>query len=139
MHRKSLIILFIFLSILCLSTLCFASNMSNSVKNVTNGVVDGVVSFGEDVRNGVGYVENGIAGAIDMNVTRDDNNMMNGENNNNKTAQSATSTIDNAYDATRVATVGSTDTNTMWVWIALAVAAIIVVGVVWYYSTRDNM
>ena len=132
MHRKSLIILFIFLSILCLSTLCFASNMSNSVKNVTNGVVDGVVSFGEDVRNGVGYVENGIAGAIDMNVTRDDNNMMNGENNNNKTAQSA-------YDATRVATVGSTDTNTMWVWIALAVAAIIVVGVVWYYSTRDNM
>lgn len=139
MCKKSLIILSIFFCALFISTISFAttSNIKSTINNGTNAVVDGVNKLGSDVRNGVGAVENGIEDAF-----TDDDNMANNNNNNDATIQSATSTrTQNGYVSTRAgdtANANATDTNTIWVWIVLIIAAIVVIGLVWYYSTQDN-
>ena len=128
MYKKSLIILSVFLAILCVSSLSFAT--ANDVKNAinagTNTVVDGVDRLGTSVRNGIGNMENGIEGALNMNNT-----------DNLQTAQSSISTGTN-YNATRTATAGTTGTTNMWVWVIVAIAAVAVIGLVWYYATTND-
>lgn len=127
MLKKSLIILFIIFSIICISNVCAASNtMANDVKNgvssVTNTVVDGVEDLAKDARNGVGHVENGIEDALTMNNT-------------------SKSTSQNVYTATRTAATEATGTNNsaMWVWVVLAIAAIVIIALVWYYGSQNNI
>ena len=127
MLKKSLIILFIIFSIICISNVCAASNtMANDVKNgvssVTNTVVDGVEDLAKDARNGVGHVENRIEDALTMNNT-------------------GKTTSQNAYTATRTATTEATGTNNsaMWVWVVLAIAAIVIIALVWYYGSQNNI
>ena len=137
MLKKNLIILFIVFCIICISNVCFANNMGNSIKNgvssVTNTVVDGTQNLARDVRNGVGNVENGIEGALTM-----DNNTTN--------ARTMATTDD--YTATRTATTtdatGNTglfglDSSTMWVWLIVAIAAIGIIGLVWYYGSQNRV
>lgn len=127
MLKKSLIILFIMLSIICISNVCAASNtMADDVKNAinsgTNTVIDGAENLAEDARNGVGHVENGIEDALTMNNT-------------------AKTTSQNAYTATRTATAetnGATN-SAMWVWIVLAIAAIVIIALVWYYGSQNKV
>lgn len=123
MLKKSLIILFIIFSIICISNVCAASNtMANDVKNgvssVTNTVVDGVEDLAKDARNGVGHIED----ALTMNNT-------------------GKTTSQNAYTATRTATTEATGTNNsaMWVWVVLAIAAIVIIALVWYYGSQNNI
>ena len=130
MLKKNLIILFIFFCIICISNVCFANNVGNSIKNgvssVTNTVVDGTQNLARDVRNGVGNVENGIEGALTMD----------------------TNTTDGNYTATRTATTRTTtdntglfglDSSTMWVWAIIAIAAIGIIGLVWYYGSQNRV
>ena len=139
MLKKNLIILFIFFCIICISSVCFANNMGNSIKNgvssVTNTVVDGTQNLAKDVRNGVGKLENGIEGALtmDTNTTTNTNGTMN--------------TSDN-YTATRTATTRAAtddtglfgiDTSTMWVWTIVAIAAIGIIGLVWFYGSQNRV
>ena len=143
MLKKSLLILFIFFCIICISNICFANNTANNIKNgvgsVTNTIVDGAKNLATDVRNGVGAVENGCEGALtmdDMNTRNDDN-----DNNNNNTA----TTNNGDYTATRTATTRDAtgafgmDTSTTWVWIIVALASIVIVGLVWYYGTQNRV
>lgn len=140
MLKRSLIILFIIFSILFISNVCLANNTATTVKNVvnsgTNTVVDGISNLASDVRNGVGNLENGIEDALTM----DDMNARNDDDFSNAGA----TTTDN-YTATRTATtreaLGATgaDTTTMWVWVILAVAAITIVGLVWYYGSQNRV
>lgn len=127
MLKKSLIILFIMFSIICISNVCAASNtMADDVKNAinsgTNTVIDGAENLAEDARNGVGHVENGIEDALTMNNT-------------------GKTTSQNAYTATRTATTEATGTNNsaMWVWVVLAIAAIVIIALVWYYGSQNNI
>lgn len=135
MLKKNLIILFIFFCIICISSVCFANNMGNSIKNgvssFTNTVVDGTQNLAKDVRNGVGKLENGIEGALSM------------DTNTNGT----TNTADN-YTATRTATTRTAtddtglfgiNTSTMWVWTIVAIAAIGIIGLVWYYGSQNRV
>ena len=134
MKRKSLLLITLLLISFC-STICFANNMGNDVKNTVNGatntVVDGVQNLAEDVRNGIGAAENTIEdgarniGDAMMNGTTD---LMNGD--------------DYDYTATRT---GSEDVSiinntaaTTWTWIAIAIATLVIVGTVWYYASQHS-
>lgn len=129
MLKKNLIILFIVFSILCISSVCFATNGSsddvkNAVHSGTDTVIDGVSNLATDVRNGVGHVENGIEDALTMNDT-----------------DTGRATTDD-YTATRAATTGTatgTDTRTMWIWVIVAIAAIVIVALVWYYGNQNRV
>ena len=137
MLKKSLIILFIIFSILCISNIAFAANTTNNVQSAvtstTNTVVDGVSNLAKDVRNGVGHVENGIEDALTMGNTT---------NANTRTDVNARTTND-GYTATRTtgvagATTGTNNT-TMWVWVIVAVAAVVIIGLVWYYGSQNRV
>ena len=135
MLKKVSIILFIAFCFLCVSNFCFATdnNMGNNIKNTVgsgvNTVVDGVGNLAEDARNGVGHIENGIENTF---------NMDNGDNRNDNAGN---------YNATRTAITDSgnnggmlgIDTTTMWIWVILAIAAIVIVGLVWYYGSQNNI
>ena len=127
MLKKSLLILFIIFTIICISNICFASNMGNDVKNAVNSgtsaVVDGVSNLARDAKNGIDHVENGIEDALTMD-----------ENTNMDTGMMGN------YSTSRTLTTGTnTDTTTMWVWIILAIAAIVIVALVWYYGSQNHI
>lgn len=134
MKRKSFI-LFITLLVLSFSTICFATDMGNNIKNTINGatntVVDGTQNLAEDVRSGIGTAENTVE-----NTARDVGNaVMDGAN-------SVEDTGDNTYITTRsvaedVSVINDTAVST-WTWIALAIAAVVIVGLVWYYASERN-
>ncbi len=130
MLKKSLLILFIIFCILCISNICFANDMASDMKDAVNSasstLIDGTKNLAADVRNGVGNVENGIEGALTM-------------DNMNTTNMQTTS---NDYTATRTSsTTNATgmNTSTMWVWMIVAIAAIGIVGLVWFYASQHRV
>lgn len=130
MLKKSLLILFIIFCILCISNICFANDMASDMKDAVNSasstLIDGTKNLAADVRNGVGDVENGIEGALTM-------------NNMNTTNMQTTS---NDYTATRTSsTTNATgmNTSTMWIWMIVAIAAIGIVGLVWFYASQHRV
>ena len=65
-------------------------------------------------------VKNGVEDALRMNDTKINDNVRD-------------------YSATRTATNGITNnTSTMWVWVIVAIAAIVIIGLVWYYGATNN-
>lgn len=134
MKRKSFMLL-IALIVLSFSTICFATDTANNIKNTVNGatntVVDGAQNLAEDVRNGVGTAENMVE-----NTAEDIGNAaMDGAN-------YIEDTGDNAYTTTRSVAEDVTNGNNMtastWTWIAVAIAAVVIVGLVWYYASQNN-
>ncbi len=61
-------------------------------------------------------------------------------NNAGNTATNARSNTNNGYTATRTATNALTnnDTSTLWIWLVVAIAAIVIIGLVWYYGAQNN-
>lgn len=127
MLKKSLIVLFIITCILCISNACFANNTMNDMKNgvmsATNAVVDGVENLAEDAREGVGDAQNSIEGALTMNTN------MTGTNTNGYTSARTSATITDT----------TTRTSTLWIWAIVAIAAIGIIGLVWFYSTENRV
>lgn len=132
MYKKSLILVSVILFVLCVcsSFVCATNEVKNAVSNVTNTVVDGVNHLGSDVRNGVGAAENGIEGALDMN---------NGDNKNTTTNNNRMTTT-NDYAVTRTTTDAMTNngTSNLWIWLIVGIAAIMIIGLVWYYGTQNR-
>ncbi len=145
MYKKSFILVSVILFVLCIfSGFVSATNaVKGTVSNVTNTVVDGTANLANDIRSGVGNAENGIEDALKMDNV-DNNNTDN--NNNDNIVTNATRddniarTNDGDYTATRTTAGGAmTDnTSTMWVWLVVAIAAIVIIGLVWYYGTQNN-
>lgn len=131
MYKKSLILVSVILLALFIFSgfVSAADNVKNGVSNVVNTVVNGVNAMGADVRNGIGNAENGIEGAlkIDGNQNNDNNNNMANSRN-------------NGYDATRTATdaLAGNNTSTLWIWLIVAIAAIVIIGLVWYYGAQNT-
>lgn len=123
MHKKSLILVSVVLFVLCIFSGFVSANtgdVKNGVSNVTNAVVDGVNRMGSDVRNGIGSAENGVEDALRMNDTKINDNVRD-------------------YTATRTSADGLTsNASTMWVWVIVAIAAIVIIGLVWYYGSTNN-
>lgn len=135
MKRKSFILLVV-LFLLAFSTVCFANDIGNDVKNTVNGatntLVDGTQNLAEDVRSGIGTAED----TIESGVKNVGAAIMDG-------ASDFMSATDNNYTATRTSTEDDTtvinNTAAMtWTWIAVAIAGIVIVGVVWYYASEQS-
>ena len=132
MKRKSFILL-IALFVISISTLSFADDMGNNVKNTVNGatnaVVDGVQNLGEDVRSGIGTAEN----TIEDGAKNIGNSVMDGTND-------IMDTNNNDYTATRTAaedvSVIDNTVATTWTWVIVAIAAAVIIGFVWYYANQ---
>ena len=146
MHKKSFILLSVILFVLfiCSGFVCATNEVKNTVNNVTNTIVDGTARLGNDIRNGVGAAENGIEGALTM----DDDNMNDNNGNNGTDANDGTNEAgenDEAligdYTTTRTTADAATptdNTSTLWIWLIVAIAAIVIIGLVWYYGTQNR-
>lgn len=124
MKRKTLIILSILFALLFISTISFANNdIKDGVHSATDTVIDGASNLVNDARKGVGAIENTVEnGAKDIgNAIQHDNT--------------------NGYTTTRTATTGTTTNgmnSTLWTWVILAVAAVVIIGLIWYYASQNN-
>lgn len=132
MYKKSLILVSVILFVLCIFSgfVSATDEAKNAVSNVTNTVIDGANHLGSDVRNGVGNMENGIEDALDF----DKNGTTDMMNDNTKAGTSSD------YTATRTTANGTNNNNasTLWVWLTVAIAAIVIIGLVWYYGTQNR-
>lgn len=122
MKRKTLVVLFILFALLFISTVSFANNdIKDGVHSATDTVIDGASNLANDARKGVGAIEN----TIEDGAKNIGNAVFN----------------DNAdYTTTRTATTMN-NTNNMsntWTWVILAVAAVVIVGLIWYYIAQNN-
>lgn len=124
MKRKTLIILSILFALLFISTISFANNdIKDGVHSATDTVIDGASNLVNDARKGVGAIENTVE-----NGAKDIGNAMHHDNT-------------NGYTATRTATTGTTTNgmnSTLWTWVILAVAAVVIIGLIWYYASQNN-
>ena len=132
MKRKSFLLLILLL--ISLSTVCFANNMGNDVKNAVNGatntVVDGVQNLTEDVRNGIGAAEN----TIEDGARNIGDAVMDGANDFMNAEDDYTATRTGAEDVSII----NNTVATTWTWIAVAIAALVIVGLVWYYASQHS-
>lgn len=124
MKRKTFIILSILFALLFISTISFANNdIKDGVHSATDAVIDGASNLVNDARKGVGAIENTVE-----NGTKDIGNAIHHDNT-------------NGYTATRTATTGTTTNgmnSTLWTWVILAVAAVVIIGLIWYYASQNN-
>ena len=111
-----------------------AMKATDGVRNVVGGAENVVEDTAKDGANGI---KNGINTV--GNDTGNTNN--NGQNNGTANTNDGTTNSD-AYTATRTATNGDVGTNGVmdnaWTWIIVAIIAIVIIAVIWYYSTRSN-
>ena len=124
MKRKTLIILSILFALLFISTISFANNdIKDGVHSATDTVIDGASNLVNDARKGVGAIENTVE-----NGAKDIGNAIHHDNT-------------NGYTTTRTATTGTTTNgmnSTLWTWVILAVAAVVIIGLIWYYASQNN-
>lgn len=114
-------------------------NVGNGVRNFVGGaenaIENGVKDVGDAVQQGVNGLENTMNANDNTQTTNNNNNM---KANNNGTTYTGNT---DGYTATRT----TTDTNvgimsgTAWTWIILAIAAVLIIGLVWYYSAQNNV
>lgn len=145
MKSKSLIIVSIIVAILCIGTISLATNdVKNGIHDATDTAVDGAKNLTEDVRNGVGAVENvvedgakNIGNAISDGARDVGNAVSDGAND-----MGRADTDNGGYTATRTTAADLTNTNnmnsTLWTWIIIAIAAVVIIGLVWYYAAQHN-
>ncbi len=131
------------LSLLTVATLVF---FTSSVFAANNEIQDSMTKTGNTVRNVVGGAENVVenaAGAIGTGVRDIGNAVSNGfegmtnDGNNNGMGYNATRTTARTTDGTTNGTFLGMSANT-WTWFVLAIAAIAIVGLVWYYAMQNK-
>ena len=134
----------IFGAIIAISLLFFTS----SVFATSNDIGSAMSTATNTVRNAVGGAENVVenaAGAIGTGVKDLGNTFTDGaarvtNNNSGRTTNTTT-----GYTATRTATRAATNNDrilgmsaNVWTWFVLAIAAIAIVGLVWYYAMQHT-
>lgn len=129
MFKKTISLIIAFCLIL-LTTTVFAANSVN----------DSLMDAGNTMKNAVGDVENVVedtAGAVGTGIKDLGNTISN----------DASKLTNDSYSASRTSTTGTSvaDNTTilgmsagMWTWFVLAIAAILIVGLVWYYAMQNR-
>lgn len=142
--------------------------MSKSIKKLTIAILFAVITLlassavfanegglqkaGDAVRNTVGGAENAIEGAAGgvangvkggLNTAGEatKNTVDDAKNGMNTAGTTARNTGNDGYDATRTATAGGTFAgmnSTVWTWFILAIAALAIIGLVWYYAMQTR-
>lgn len=112
------------------------NNVMHDAQNVVNDATDGMKNVTNNVENNVNNATNDIRNTID-NTT---DNITTNENNQNDIIDNGAvmgdDYVNGSYSAARTT---ATDTNTnptSYLWIVLAIAALVVIGAIWYYATR---
>ena len=143
MHKKLLVSLVLIMSLILPVTICYAESemqkASNSVKNAVGGAENAienaaknagnaVKSAGNAVMNGVNQAGNAIMDSANKAGNSIENAMTNNTDNNDD------------YNATRTSAEGTFMgmTSNTWSWLILGIAAIAIIGLVWYYSVQLN-
>lgn len=95
------------------------NNAVEGMQDAGNAMVDGAENVGNDISNGMQNVED---------------NMENGEDRVNR---------NDDYTATRTATQGGNNNgngvmDNAWTWIIIAIITVAIIGVIWYYVSRNN-
>ncbi len=123
--------------LILITTNVFAANdefgqSMNKAGNGVRNVVGGAENVLEDAASGIGAGMQNMGNALKEGTTNNDN-MDNG------------SLENGGYSATRTATPRATADNNAtgigtnaWTWIILAIAAILIVGLVWYYAKQNK-
>lgn len=145
MKKFLLIIGFVFAILFTSSTVFAADNVGNAIQDAGNGIRNVVGGAENVVENGVNGFGNAVKDGIDNigntmnfgnnNSTTNNNNFM---KSNNSSAGLTGNT--NGYTATRTTTDGNSSgmASTAWTWIILAIAAVLIIGLVWYYAAQTN-
>lgn len=124
------------LLVLCTSYVFAANNeMSDSMNKAGNTIEHAT----DGVRNVVGNVENGAA-RIGNGVQDLGNTFADGAARVANDGVTLNANNDDQYTAVRTATGGSFMgmNGTTWTWFILAIAALVIVGLVWYYAMQNN-
>lgn len=140
MTKKIFAFVVALLLIFCTSCV-FAAN--NEVSASMNKAGNTVKNAAEGVRNVVGNVENGVengASKIGNGVKDLGNTFTDGASRVTNDGVTTNRTTTNGYTATRTATGGTFMgmNGTTWTWFILAIAALVIVGLVWYYAMQNN-
>lgn len=153
MKNKLIIAIIMFVSLVLLSSICYASNeivggvtgdAINGTANVTRDVVEGTSNVARNIADGVGSATESAVNGI-ANVTGD---VANGTRNmvndvmNDMDNDSLRSSTTNEYNATRTGAMsGNTfmgmDTTTWW-WLIIAIIVILGVFLIWRYSNNSD-
>ena len=147
MQKKLYAIFAIIVAIIFSFSLCFAAedvlkDATNTVRNAVNNTEDAVEgamhNAGEAIHDSTEKTENTMENA--GNKIEGTGNTLAKDTKN--TTSRVTNTNNDGYDATRTATNGNATfmgmNSTAWTWLILGIAAIAIIAVVWYYSTRMN-
>lgn len=149
MHKKLLISLVLIISLILPFTICYANDemqkASNSVKNAVGGAENAIEGAAKNAGNAVKDAGNTLTnGANQMgNEIKDSANKAGNsiENGANNVKDAIDNNNDNSdYDATKTSGEGTFMgmTSTTWSWLILGIAAIVIIGIVWYYSVQLN-
>lgn len=140
MTKKIFAFVIALLLVLCTSYVFAANNEISDSMNKTGNTVQ---SAAEGVRNVVGNVENGIengAARIGNGVQDLGNTFADGAARVTNDGTTLDRNNDDQYTAVRTASGGSFMgmNGTTWTWFILAIAALVIVGLVWYYAMQNN-
>ena len=149
MRKKLLIGLVLAISLIFSFTFCFANDemqkASNSVKNAVGGAENAV----EGAVKGTGNAIQGVGNTIKDGMNNAGNEIKDSANKTGNTMENAGNNVKNAmtgnnddnYTATRTSgeeTSFMGMTSNTWSWLILGVAAVAIIGLVWYYSMQLN-
>ena len=152
MHKKLLISILLILSLIFSVSFCYAENENmqnagenakNALNSTGNAIEDAAKGTGDMMRDGVNAVKDGaqnLGNNIKNGVEDTGNAIKNGVDDMNNNDNMNNDNANNNYDATRT----QAEDNVMgmagntWSWIIVGVAAIAIIGLIWYYTTQQT-
>ena len=144
MLKKLVVLTFTLCFLLVFSTSVFATNNNSIIGNVVNDAKNTISDGANNIRN---VVEDG-SNAVENTTENMVNDVRDGANNVENSIANGVNTVTNdamntsedaGYTATRTAqNVEDANNSTTWMWIVLIVAAVAIIGLVWYYATKTN-
>ena len=159
MIRKIFLTFIIVLSIVFCSSFVFATNnenmtngisdamnnaenkTENAVQGATNVVRDTVSGITDTTKNAVNGLTDSAKNTVnDITNSTDEKNNYNNDNNTAMTTNNSTTTANTTgnYTTSRTSANGTLMgmNSTTWIWIIMGVAAVTIIGLVWYYSMQ---
>lgn len=140
MHKKLLISFVLILSLIIPFGICYANDemqkASDSAKNAISGAENAIEGAAKNTGNAIKDGMNQAGNMIKDSASKAGNSIQNGVDN----LENSMSNTSTNYDATRTSAEGTFMgmTSTTWSWLILGIAAIAIIGLVWYYSVQLN-
>ena len=141
MKKKHLIITSIVFSILLILLSCniFASGVTDEMKKSVDKTQNSVKNAGNIIENATNGAANTAKNMVDDAGNKIENGMETGENMMQNVAGNMTYDTTGNYNTTQTsANETASMTSNVWLWMILATIAIVIVALVWYYTSQTN-